>query len=130
MSEADEQATVVHHCRARRIPVYHILNEGKRSSRTGAFLKRQGLSPGVPDLCIPVARGHYHSLYIEMKAKGGRITAAQKEWTSMLRAQGMCAAVCYGADDAISLTELWVVVFGLKTALCSFELPVEKRTVL
>lgn len=48
--------------------LYHIPNEGKRSVSYGAALRRQGMKKGVPDLCLPVARGKYHGLYIEMKA--------------------------------------------------------------
>ncbi len=47
--------------------LYHIPNEGKRSVVNGANLKKAGLKKGVPDLCLPVAKGNYHSLYIEMK---------------------------------------------------------------
>ena len=51
--------------------MYHIPNEGKRSPQTGAKLKRMGLSPGVPDICLPVARGGYSALYIELKRTKG-----------------------------------------------------------
>ena len=105
MSEADEQITVVEYCELLGIPVYHIPNEGKRSVYAGANLKRQGLRRGVPDLCIPVARGKYHSLYIEMKTKDGKATQAQADWIHLLRGQGMCAFVCYGADDAMTLID-------------------------
>lgn len=108
MSESDEQAAVVDYCRLKRIPVYHIPNEGKRSYQTAAKLKRLGMSPGVPDLCIPVARGRYHSLYIEMKAKGGKPTKNQREWIMLLRSQGMCAAVCVGASNAIDLIDRYM----------------------
>ena len=37
--------------------LYHIPNEGKRSVVNGANLKKAGLKKGVPDLCLPVARG-------------------------------------------------------------------------
>ena len=40
--------------------LYHIPNEGKRDPRTGYRMKIEGLSPGVPDLCLPVARGGKH----------------------------------------------------------------------
>lgn len=110
MSESDEQIAVVEYCRIRHIPVYHVPNEGKRSYQYAAKLKALGLSAGVPDLCIPVAKGGYHSLYIEMKAKGGRITDSQREWITLLQSQGMCAAVCYGADNAIALISQYMSI--------------------
>lgn len=105
MSEAEEQAAVVEYCDYLGIPVYHIPNEGKRSRRTGGSLKAQGLRPGVPDLCIPVARGEYHALYIEMKAAHGRITKSQEHWIYALRKNGNAAFVCYGADNARDLID-------------------------
>lgn len=41
--------------------LYHIPNEGKRSLKEGARMKAEGLKAGVPDLCLPVARGGYHA---------------------------------------------------------------------
>lgn len=108
MSEANEQMAVVDYCDARRIPCFHIPNGGRRSPREAANLKRQGVKAGVPDLCIPVARAGYHSLWIEMKAKGGKVSAPQRQWLETLRAEGHCAYVCYGADSAISLVESYM----------------------
>lgn len=81
--------------------MYHVPNEGKRSRATGGRLRAEGLRSGVPDICLPVARGGYHGLYIELKRrKGGRVTEAQEEWIAGLRAQGYRAEVCRGFDEA------------------------------
>lgn len=37
--------------------LYHIPNGGSRNKLEAANLKRQGVKAGVPDLCLPVARG-------------------------------------------------------------------------
>lgn len=84
--------------------LYHIPNEGKRSRVTGARLKAEGLKSGVPDICLPVARGEHHGLYIELKRrKNATVTKQQLEWIEDLVAQGYVAAVCRGCDEAISL---------------------------
>lgn len=59
-----------------------------------------GVKKGVPDLCLPVARGGCHGLYIEMKAPNGTTRAEQDWWLEELRGQGYQAAVCYGWEDA------------------------------
>ncbi len=105
MSEADEQRAVVEWCAWKRIPVFHIPNGGSRHKAEAARLKAQGVKAGVPDLCIPVARGGYHSLYVEMKAGKGRVSQKQREWLELLSGQGMRAVVCYGADEAIKAIE-------------------------
>ena len=108
MSEAEEQRAVIEWCDLRKVPVFHIPNGGFRNGREAANLKRQGVRAGVPDLCVPVARGGFHSLYIEMKAAGGRVSEKQAEWLKLLRDQGMCAYVCYGAGNAVELIERYM----------------------
>lgn len=103
MSEADEQKAVVAYCDARRIPVFHIPNEAKRSPQLAAHLKAMGMRAGVPDLFIPVARGGYHGLFVEMKFGKNKLTQAQFDWLRALSAQGYCAKCCYGARNAVEL---------------------------
>lgn len=80
--------------------MYHVPNEGKRSKATGAKMKRMGLRRGVPDICLPVARGGFHGLYIEMKAVGGRATKEQCEYLDALREEGYFVALCVGHEAA------------------------------
>lgn len=81
--------------------MHHIPNGGKRSKSEAARFKAQGVKAGVPDIFLPCARGGYHGLYIELKrTKGGKLSAAQKEWIDALRGQGYKVIVCYGFDEA------------------------------
>ena len=81
--------------------MYHIPNEGQRSRGTGGRMVGEGLKKGVPDICLPVSRGGYHGLYIEMKrTKGGKLTPEQAEWLSALEAQGYQAERCDGWEAA------------------------------
>jgi len=99
-SEASEQVAVVDYCKIKHIPIFHIPNEGKRSAATGANLKRQGLSAGVPDLCIPAPRGRFHGLFIEMKYGKNKPTAEQDEWLSLLFKNGYMVKICYSFEEA------------------------------
>lgn len=76
--------------------LFHIPNGGSRNKLEAYNLKKQGVKAGVPDLCLPVARGKYHALYIELKAGKNKTTEKQDEWLVALNAQGNCASVCYG----------------------------------
>ena len=81
--------------------MYHIPNGGSRHKAEAAKLKRQGVRPGVPDICLPVPRGRYHGLYIEMKrVEGGRVSKDQKLWLTALAGQGYKCYVCFGCEDA------------------------------
>lgn len=80
---------------------YHIPNEGKRSYRTGRKLVAQGLKKGVPDNCLPVPRGRYAALYIELKRKrGGKTSEDQDDWIDALNRAGNRAVVCKGWEEA------------------------------
>lgn len=80
--------------------LYHIPNGGKRNKAEAARFKSMGVKAGVPDLHLPVARGRYHSLYIELKAANGRVSENQTEWLAALNQQGNKAVVCYGWEQA------------------------------
>lgn len=82
--------------------LYHIPNGGKRPIGQAVKFKAQGVKPGVPDLCLPVAKNGFHGLYIELKRqKNARVSDAQKKWIETLTGQGYRAEVCYGCQEAI-----------------------------
>lgn len=85
--------------------LYHIPNGGSRNKLEAEHLRRQGVKAGVPDLCLPVPRGRYHGLYIELKAKDNTPTQKQKDWLADLDAQGYKTAVCWGWETASELLE-------------------------
>lgn len=108
-TEAGAQEAIFSWCdiNRRRYPelrlLYHIPNGGRRDKSTAITLKRQGVKAGVPDLHLPVARGGYHGLYIELKKedKSNRPTEKQKEWLIELQQQGYYAVVAYGWEQAV-----------------------------
>jgi VRR-NUC domain protein len=106
MSEAQEQIALIQwaNLQSGRYPelalLYHIPNGGSRHPAEAARLKQQGVRAGVPDLCLPVARGGYNGLYIELKAGRNKPTPLQKEWLSWLNQQGYRAVVCWGWQAA------------------------------
>lgn len=105
-SEEQEQATVFQWVTLmqNRFPeldlLFHIPNGGLRSKPEAVRFKRIGVKPGVPDLFLPVARGGWHGLFIEMKKKGGRVRPEQTEWIEALIEQRYRAVVCYGSEEA------------------------------
>ena len=71
-------------------------------------LKQQGVKPGVPDLCLPVPRGQYHGLYIEMKTESGHTSDEQEWWGERLQAQGYVWRVCHGWQAAVAVLEWYL----------------------
>ncbi len=106
ISEHEEQVSLIEMCQLneRKYPglelIYAIPNGGARHPAVAAKLKAEGVRPGVPDLCLPVKRGEYPGLYIEMKAMGGILSDNQKKWADALKKQGYAVTTCWGYDDA------------------------------
>lgn len=96
--------------------LFHIPNGGARSKREGGKFKAMGVKPGVPDLCLPIKRGMWSGLWIEMKAlrfkntKTGGTSKDQDDWIAHLRSQDFGVMVCYGwieARDALTQYLEW-----------------------
>ena len=106
MSEHDEQAALIRWCGYNESQyadldlIYATPNGGKRSKRTAARLKAEGVKAGIPDLQLPVARGEYIGLFIEMKYGKNKTTPDQKRIIARLREVGHRVEVCYGWEAA------------------------------
>lgn len=113
-NEAEHQMNVIAWSQLHRdeYPVlkllHHIPNGGKRDKVEAKRLKQQGIKPGIPDLCLPAARGEYHGLYIEMKTENGRLTDEQKWCGEQLLEQGYFWEVCHGWESAVRVLEWYL----------------------
>ena len=86
----------------------HVPNEGKRSPRYGAELKRLGLQAGFPDLALFVPRNGKAALFIEMKVGRNKCTENQKKWIRKLLEQGYEVKVCYSCEEAIQIIKKYL----------------------
>lgn len=80
--------------------MFHIPNEGVRTKSNGARLRAEGMKAGVPDLFLPVARGGYHGLFIELKYGKNKASDAQERWIAALGREGYMSVVCWGWEAA------------------------------
>lgn len=85
--------------------LFAIPNGGKRDRITAARMKDEGVKPGVPDICLPVARNGYHGLFIELKHGDNDAAPAQRAWITALLKQGYLAVVSWDVDATIKLIE-------------------------
>ena len=101
--------------------LFAIPNGGERSQSVAASLKAEGVRPGVPDMCLPVAcnRGGsigrpYHGLWVEIKRPGleGRMLGGrseqQRDWHVSLIGQGYACATAYGWQAACWVLKLYL----------------------
>ncbi|MCR4622647.1 MAG: VRR-NUC domain-containing protein [Clostridiales bacterium] len=89
--------------------LHHIPNGGSRNRVEAARLKAQGVKAGIPDVCLPVPRGPFCGLYIEMKRQqGGTLSPEQKVRINQLRMQGYRVDVCKGFHAAADIIEAYM----------------------
>jgi hypothetical protein len=58
------------------------------------------VKPGIPDVCLPIARHPYAGLWIELKVGKGRLAPSQLEWKSLLELHGHKVIVARRLDEA------------------------------
>lgn len=77
--------------------LFAIKNE---AAYKNARLRAEGIRNGVFDLMLPVARGAYHGLFLEMKVGKNQLSPEQTVFAFEMRQEGYCTIVCWGQDAA------------------------------
>lgn len=81
--------------------LFHIPNGEERLPKTAAKLKNMGVKAGVPDLFLPVPRGDWCGLFIEMKRPSkSRHLPMQQWWAKALTDRRYGVAVCNTFESA------------------------------
>ena len=97
--------------------LHAIPNGGHRHIAVAVRMKAEGTKPGVPDVCLPVARGCFHGLYIEMKFGKNVPSKNQKRWIDLLNEQGYYVDVCYSAERAIEVIAEYLALPAYKVKI-------------
>jgi len=77
--------------------ISHCPNESSVRQRTDI-----GIKAGQPDYHLPIARGGYGSLFLEIKKPGGKLSAAQVTRIGELTLYGNMVVVCYSWEEAVN----------------------------
>ena len=88
--------------------MYAIPNGGLRHKAVAAKLKAEGVKSGVSDIHLPVPKGRYIGLWIELKVGKNKPTEKQLRFQEQMREYGHYACVCYGAAEAIAKLEWYL----------------------
>lgn len=118
--EFEEQVKIFHWAslQKRKYPMLEFIyssqaGEKLKNAIVASRAKRAGMRSGVPDIFLPFPKGGYHGLFIELKRpvrKGYAkpvVSEEQKRFLTYLNEVGYCAKVCYGAEQAIQLIQLY-----------------------
>ena len=79
--------------------LFAIPNAARRSARNGAYMKAEGMLPGVADLILLKSNRFYDALCIEIKTQTGRQSLAQKQWQQFIESQGSKYIICRSVQE-------------------------------
>jgi hypothetical protein len=85
--------------------LFSIDHAGTRHIAHACGLKARGVKAGIPDVCLPVASGNWHALWLELKSITGRQSEAQVWWQDALEHYDHRYVVVRSLDVAISVIE-------------------------
>ena len=114
--EHDMQVTLIREARRKSAEaeykdlakLFAIPNGGKRSLATAAKMKAEGVRAGVPDLCLPVMRGGFGGMYIELKAGKNTTSDLQDDVIEELRSDGYYVEVFWSWEEALAVMIAYV----------------------
>lgn len=101
-------ADLIRLCRVPGLIAYHVANEGQRAPRTGAFLKRMLMVPGVADFALVLPGGR--AAFLEIKTAKGRQSPEQRAFEVACRENGTPYRIARSPEEAMrALHELGAI---------------------
>ena len=89
----------------RNVYYFAIPNAGKRSLPAGARMKKEGLTPGLADICLMFSEGRV--AWLELKTLRGKQTPAQKNFEEVCDVLGHRYGLAHSLDEAIDILKRW-----------------------
>lgn len=81
--------------------IFAIPNGGKRGKIEAAIMKGEGVMAGVSDLFLMRGKEGYHGLFIEMKAKNGKLRENQRVFIEDAKRKDYKVEVCYSLEEFV-----------------------------
>lgn len=85
-----------------------IPNGGHVTDANRMRLTKEGMTAGVLDLELRIARGGYHALFIEVKRPKQKLRSAQEERIGIDAAQGYKSVVVYSAAEIFEAIKSYI----------------------
>jgi hypothetical protein len=79
--------------------LFAVPNASKRTARMGAYMKEEGLLPGVADVILLKSNRFYGACLFEFKTPKGRQSASQVEWQQKITNDGYKYVIVRSIDD-------------------------------
>jgi hypothetical protein len=84
---------------------FAIPNGTRTTPQIAKRMVAEGVRKGVPDVLLPIARGEFHGLWIEMKSPGNYPKPDQREWLKALALEGHYTACCHDWQEAAEIIQ-------------------------
>lgn len=84
--------------------IFHVANENAH--------RQPGVKAGVMDLCWPIARGKYHSCWVELKIGSGKLSRVQQVMKRRFEAEGNFVAVVWDDVSQVMSVLEWYLSLG------------------
>lgn len=112
MSEHDEQAALFQMLSFQPDlwVIFAVPNGGLRNKRNAANLKREGVKAGVWDIFVPIPKGNYHGLWVEMKYGKNKLSESQELFGAQMERNGYQTEVAYSAEEAYAKIQSYLGV--------------------
>jgi len=91
--------------------LHAIPNGGFRHKITAGRLKAEGTKAGVPDIHLPIPKGGYASLYVELKSGDStnkKGSPAQRRWIELSSLYGNYSVIAIGWREASDIIERYI----------------------
>jgi hypothetical protein len=91
---------------------FHVPSGGSRKSLIeGVNLKRQGVKAGILDIFMLVRKKDYSGLIMEIKRdRKCKVSVEQQKMLGLFKEQGFYTGVCYGFDDLLKTTDMYLAL--------------------
>lgn len=83
--------------------MHHIPNGEFRNKITATSLKAAGVKRGIADIFLPVRRGVWPGLFLELKVGKNKLQSEQNEFKKFVMAQGYGFVACWGWEAATKI---------------------------
>lgn len=92
---------------------FAVPNGGRRDIREAARLKKEGVKPGVPDICVVSRDGNVAFLEVK-RPKKWRFSEGQEDWRDWCSANLIPWAIVTSLSDVQSTLTAWGIPLKLK----------------
>lgn len=75
--------------------MFAIPNGGERNKIVAAKMKAEGVKAGVLDIFLPLPKGNFHGMFLEMKKHPNKPTEEQHKFAIAVQNKGYYCAVAY-----------------------------------